>query len=326
MKYDFLTIGGATEDITFYTEEGVLIDNKKDLTKQNLLAFEYGAKIKVDRSFSGFGGGAANAAVCFARLGFKAACLAAIGDDERGRVILNNFKRQGVSVALIQKTKQAETGFSFLLVGPDNEHICFSNRAANDQLKITNYELGAMENAKWIYLTSLSGGWQANLNKIFSVKNAQIAWNPGHRQILAGVKVLKKYFKKTDCLIVNKDEAIELVMSDEKYKNQGAAFFSNLTNLLSALAVYGPKIVVITNGRYGADAWQAGRFYHQPIAKERRRVDTTGVGDAFGSSFIAGWELYDHDVKQALKLAAENSAAEISREGAQNGLLWKKDI
>ena len=51
MKYDIITIGGATEDITFYTSEGVLINNKKDLTNQKLLAFEYGAKVKIDKFF-----------------------------------------------------------------------------------------------------------------------------------------------------------------------------------------------------------------------------------------------------------------------------------
>ncbi|MDO8667781.1 MAG: PfkB family carbohydrate kinase [bacterium] len=326
MKYDMITIGGATEDITFHTKEGVLINNKKNLTKQKLLAFEFGAKIKVDKSFSGFGGGAANAAVCFSRLGFKAACLASIGDDERGRIILNNFKNQGVDVSLIQKTKKAETGFSFLLVGSGNEHICFSNRAANNELRIMNHELRIMEEAKWLYLTSLSGVWLGNLGKIFSVKGVKIAWNPGHRQVLAGVKVLGKYFKRTNCLIVNKDEAIELIMSDKKYENQGAAFLNNEKNLLSALTSYGPEIVVVTNGRHGADAMVAGKTYHQPIIKERQRVDTTGVGDAFGSSFIAGWELYNKDIKLSLNLAARNSAAEISQQGAQNGLLRKKDI
>ena len=33
MKYDFITVGGATEDITFYTSEGVLIDNKGDILR-----------------------------------------------------------------------------------------------------------------------------------------------------------------------------------------------------------------------------------------------------------------------------------------------------
>ena len=326
MKYDIVTIGGATEDITFYTEEGILIDNKKDLARQKLLAFEYGAKIKVDKSYFGFGGGAANSAVAFARLGFKSACLCAVGFDERGRKIIANFKNQDVDTALVQQIKNKETGFSFLLVGPANEHICFSNRAANSELRITNYELRIMENAKWVYLTSLSGNWRENLVKIFSIKNVKIAWNPGHRQIITGLKVLGKYFKRTECLIINKDEAVELVMSDKKYKNKGSIYLNSVKNLLAALTSYGSKIVVITSGRKGADAIVGEQVYHQPIIKEKRRVDTTGVGDAFGSSFVAGFELYNQDIKRALILAARNSAAEVSRQGAQNGLLFKREI
>lgn len=326
MPYDFIAIGGATEDITFYTSEGILIDNKKDLTKQKLLAFEYGAKIKVDRSFSGFGGGAANAAVSLANFGFKTACFAALGQDSRGQRILDNFKKRGVGTSLVQKVKNSETGFSFLVVGPANEHVVFSNRAANDQLSITNYELRIMRQAEWVYLTSLSGGWNKILDKIFSVSGVKIAWNPGHRQILTGLKVLGKYLKRTECLIVNKDEAVELAMSAEKYKSQGAVYLNSVKNLLAALVSFGPKIAVITSGRQGADAIIGGKIYRQPIIKERRRADTTGVGDAFGSAFIAGLKLYNQDIKKSLLLAAKNAASAVSIPGAQNGLLSKKDI
>ncbi|MDD4271728.1 MAG: PfkB family carbohydrate kinase [Patescibacteria group bacterium] len=326
MKYDVITIGGATEDITFYTDEGVLINNKKDLTKQKLLAFEYGAKVKVDKSFSGFGGGAANAAVSLSGFGFKAACLCAIGEDSRGQRILSNLQARGVDITLVQKIKGVETGFSFLLVGPSNEHIVFSNRAANNELTVNDFEIGILDQSEWIYLTSLSGEWKNNLEKIFSVKNEKLAWNPGHRQILTGIKGLGKYFKKTTCLIVNKDEAIELVMSDKKYKAKGRAFLNNVKNLLAALSSYGPKIVVITGGRQGADAMFENKIYHQPIIKETRRADTTGVGDAFGSAFIAGLELYNQDIKKSLLLAAKNAASVISIPGAQNGLLSKKNI
>ena len=326
MKYDFITIGGATEDITFYTNEGALINNKKDLTRQKLLAFEYGAKVKVDKSFSGFGGGAANAAVSLSNFGFKAACLCAIGGDSRGQRILNNFQKRGVDITLAQKAKNTETGFSFLLVGPANEHIVFSNRAANDELTINNFSAEVLGQSEWIYLTSLSGKWKDNLEKIFSVKNEKIAWNPGHRQILTGMQVIGKYFKKTTCLIVNKDEAIELVMSLKKYKTKNSAFLSKVKNLLLVLSSYGPKIVVITCGRHGADAISEGKIYHQPIIKEKRRADTTGVGDAFGSAFVAGLELYKQDIKKSLLLASKNAASVVSIPGAQNGLLSRRDI
>lgn len=321
MKYDIITIGGATEDITFYTIEGVLIDNKKDVLRQKLLAFEYGAKIKIDKAHSSFGGGAANTAVSFSRLGFKVACIIAVGNDNRGKRILANLKKQKVDIKLVQKIKNKETGFSFLLVGPNNEHIVFSNRAANNQLRIKNYELRILKKTKWVYLTSLSGKWQEVLENVFSVKKTKIVWNPGHIQLKAGVKKIKRFLKNTAVLFVNKDEAIELVMSDSKYKSKGNKYLNNIKNLLISLKDIGSEIVVITSGKKGADAYDGNKFYHQDILKEKRRVDTTGVGDAFNSSFIAGLELYNGDIQPAMKLGAKNTASVIGQQGAQNGLI-----
>ncbi|KKT83646.1 MAG: Carbohydrate kinase PfkB, partial [candidate division WWE3 bacterium GW2011_GWC2_44_9] len=50
-----------------------------DLTKQKLLAFEYGAKIMADKIYYTFGGGGANSAVSFANLGLKTAMVAKVG-------------------------------------------------------------------------------------------------------------------------------------------------------------------------------------------------------------------------------------------------------
>lgn len=326
MKYDVITIGGATEDITFYTKEGVLIDNRKDILRQNLLAFEYGAKIQIDKAYSTFGGGAANAAVCLSRLGFNIASLVAVGDDDRGKSIVNNLRKKGVDISLIQIIKSIESGFSFLLVGPNNEHIVFSGRAANTKLQITDADLENIKNTYWIYMTSLSGEWRDVLEKVFSVTGVKIAWNPGHVQLNSGIREIGKHFSKIKVLIMNKDEAIELIVSDKKYKNKGAAFLNNIKNLLTVIKDWGPEMTIITDGKHGADVYDGNKFYHQDILKEKRRKDTTGVGDAFGSSFIAGLELYNGNIKKAMKLAVKNTASVISKQGAQNGLLGKKDI
>ncbi len=318
-KYNVITIGGATEDITFYTREGILIENKDDLLRQKLLAFEYGAKIKIEKAHSTFGGGAANAAVCFSRLGLRVASMVAIGDDNRGERIINNFKEQGVDTSLLKRIKNIETGFSFLLVGPGNEHIVFSNRAANSKLQITKSDLNILKTTKWIYLTSLSGAWRLVLSRLFSL-DIKIAWNPGHIQLESGKKAIGRYLAKTEILILNKDEAIELVVSDKKYRSCDYNFLNNVRNLLKILKEWGPKIVVITNGKHGADAFDGEKFYHQKVLKEKRRVDTTGVGDAFGSTFVAGLEVYQ-DIKRAMHLAARNTASVISKQGAQNGLI-----
>lgn len=322
-KYDFITIGGATEDITFYTHEGLLIPNRKDILRQKLMAFEYGTKIKIDGSHSTFGGGAANAAVSLSKLGFKSASLIAVGRDRRGNEILENLKKNGVDIKLVQRVKNIDSGFSFLLVGGDNEHIVFSNRAANDELRFTIYDLRMIKKSNWIYITSLSGEWREILEKVFKVKDVKIAWNPGHIQLDAGYNAIGEYLKKTEVLIVNKDEAIELVVSKKLYKQKPFDFLNNVENLIKIIHSWGPKIAVITNGKYGAHAFDGNKLYKQAIIKEKRRVDTTGVGDAFGSAFVAGLELYKGDIKKAMQLAARNSASVINKQGAQNGLLSK---
>ena len=164
-KYDFITIGGAVEDITFYTSESLIINNKDDVLRQKLIAFEYGAKLKVDKAYSTYGGGANNASVCLAKLGFRVASLAAIGEDIRGEGIVRNLKKHKVNTILIQRIKDIESGFSFLLVAQNNEHVVFSNRAANNKLSITKNLLKNIKATKWIYMTSLSGDWKSILNR-----------------------------------------------------------------------------------------------------------------------------------------------------------------
>ena len=46
--YDFLTVGSVTRDISFFSDEGLVLDNRHDLLRQQVLAFELGAKIVVE--------------------------------------------------------------------------------------------------------------------------------------------------------------------------------------------------------------------------------------------------------------------------------------
>ncbi len=140
------------------------------------------------------------------------------------------------------------------------------------------------------------------------------------------LKVIGKYLKKTTMLSVNKDEALELVVTNPRYKNKDNRWLNNVRNLLKAIQECGVKIVVITKGKYGADAYNGEKFYHQDILRERRRMDTTGVGDAFGSTFVAGLELYNGDIAKAMYMSAKNTASVISEQGAQNGLLTSRTI
>lgn len=327
MAYDVITVGGATEDINFYVEDYHLLENKENPAGNQLLAFDYGTKIDIRKVSMTFGGGAANAAVCFSSLGLKVAGIITYGADERGKKIVANLKKRRVDTHFMQRVAGEISGFSFIVIGANNEHVAFSHRAANSKLQVTKKEQSAMQRAKWLFVTSFSGAWKLEFNKIFSLGDrVQIAWNPGEIQINAGYKGLKEYLKKTSVLTMNKDEAVNLVVSHSGRKGDSYDFLSSSQNLLKIIYDWGPRIVVITNGEHGADAYDGKDFYFQGIIKPKKKEDTTGLGDAFGASFVTGLINYDNDIKKSLWLAAHNAASTLSKQGAQNGLLSKHDL
>ncbi|KKR14888.1 MAG: Carbohydrate kinase [Candidatus Falkowbacteria bacterium GW2011_GWA2_39_24] len=326
-RYDVITVGGATEDITFYVDGYYLLDNNQNASGNKLLAFDYGTKVNVTKTYMTFGGGAANAAVCLASLGLKTAGLITYGSDERGTRILANIKKRGVAPDLLKKIRGEMSGFSFIVIGSKNEHVAFSHRAANARLNITETDLANLKKTDWIFLTSMAGAWKSDLNKIFSLpKEIKIAWNPGELQLKAGYQELSKYLQRVNVLTFNKDEAIDLILTHPDHNNKPYEFLADVKNLLQTIKSWGPAIVVITNNEKGADAYDGINYYHQPVVSAKVKADTTGLGDAFGASFIAGLHLYGNDIKKSLHLAAANAASVLGQQGAQNGLLTAKDL
>ncbi|MGI6374032.1 MAG: carbohydrate kinase family protein [Patescibacteria group bacterium] len=323
MKYDFITVGGATRDISFFTDQGVLVDNKKDILRQELLAFEYGAKIKVDKFHYYYGGGAANSAVCLSRWGLKVASLLAVGDDEAGQLIKQNLKDQGVETKLIKTISAESSAASFILIAPGGERIIFGARGANNKLKIESSDYRALRNSHNIYLASLSGAWQRNLRQLFAaldLDKTKVFWNPGGTQIRGGLSRLAPYLKKTTVLALNKDEAIELVLSSPEHHQLTHQQLNRVDRLLKIIHRFGPQLVMITLGEQGVTVFDGQTIYRRGPVKDSRRIDTTGIGDIFNSTFSASYS-QTGNIDKSLDLAMKNAAAKVRRLGAQKGLL-----
>lgn len=322
--YDIITIGGAARDITFVTDKGKVIETPENLTEQKLLAFEYGAKIKSEEVFFNFGGGACNTAATFAKLGLNTAVNCRVGNDDDGESMIKNLKKLEIGADLIQIDENRKTGFSLVVVNKNGgDRVIFVYKGASDFLEVREKDISR---TKWIYLTSLAGNWEEDLDEINkTVENSKIklAWNPGATQIRAGKNKLKKTLKNTEILIINKDEAIELVQGDENLKLD----FNEINNveiLARNIKNWGPKIIVITDGQEGAYVYDGNSVLYSSATSEKK-VDSTGAGDSFGSALIGGYILTG-DLEIALKYGIINSGNVVSECGAQNGILSKDEI
>lgn len=317
--YDIVTIGSITKDLIAFTNEGLVIKNPSDPFRQKLLTFEIGAKIYFNKIYFANGGGAGNTAVSFAKLGLKSAIISRIGNDTYGQEIISDLKKRKIETKFIQKDKKEKTAFSFILTFK-KEHTIFSYRGALNNLKLNKKEIKKIK-TKWFYISPLTcPKWEEIFNFLFE-KKANFSWNPGLTQIRAGIRKIKKFLKRTNILILNDDEARELVYYlTKKRKN-----LYKIKYLFRKINEIGVKNIAITCGEKGAYAFDGKTLYHKPALKVKL-INSTGAGDAFASAFTASLFYKPNDLKRALFWGIKNSASVIKKIGAQKGLLNLKQI
>ncbi len=323
LKKAITVIGGSTRDIMYYTDQALILNNKKDLLRQKLIAFEYGAKIHSDKVYFSYGGGGANTAVTLAALGLTAKIITAVGRDAAGREVLANLRRRGVDLAGAQIHSKHRTALSLVInVGHSREHILFSYRGANDELRLADRVIKKI-NTNWLYLNSLAKVSAVQLADFFKhclARKINIAWNPDARQIHWGFSRINKCLNNRVVLIVNRDEALELVSTGNartKVKNNIKYLFKKLHK--------NQKITVITDGPKGAYVYDGEKSYFRR-ASNHRPISTLGAGDAFGSAFIAGLIKYRGNIEKALHVGILNSGAVVARIGAQAGIMARADL
>lgn len=306
--HDVITIGSATIDVFARSKR---FETHKAHGRAGLDAtMPLGAKIELDELIQETGGGATNAAFTFSMTGYRTAIVTAVGDDDNGAIIKNQLRKQGISIRHLQTVKGMPTGYSVIILSGSGERTVLVHRGAAEKLSPAKIAWKDLD-AKWYYVSSL-GGNLAIVRKLAAraaKARTRIAWNPGGKEIAKGFRVLAPLIRKMDVLILNREEAAQLSGRDA----------GNLEAIVRHLGDHPRKALIITDGKNGAYAFGRGVRYHCP-SLTKKRINTTGAGDAFGSGFIAGL-LERDDLRYALGTAACNAAGVIGHMGAKKGIL-----
>jgi sugar/nucleoside kinase (ribokinase family) len=318
--YDVITIGTATRDV-FVTGSGfkVLKDpahlKKIGFKTGEAECFALGAKIEVERPVLALGGGAANAAVTFARQGFRTTALVKIGDDELGDEVVRVLKSEKIN-PLALRDKKAGTAYSTILLAPSGERTILVYRGASSNFRRKEVPMTRLK-AKWAYVSpgEISFSLMQSIVSKLKKSGTKVAMNPSGHYLKAGPTKLKHILKNLDVVIVNREEASLLTGVDYGKEKQIFAKFDELV----------PGIAVMTDGKKGAAVSDGKYIYRAGIFSEKELLDRTGAGDAFGSGFVAGM-MQKNDVCYALRLAAANSTSVVEQVGAGEGILKKKDF
>ena len=95
--------------------------------------------------------------------------------------------------------------------------------------------------------------------------------------------------------------------------------------MLEKLKVREYQIVVITDGGYGAYAYDGKHYYFCPVF-DSPVVSTLGAGDAFASTFCGALQRTNIDIPKSLMYASVNSSGVVSEFGATQGIMTFEQI
>ncbi|OGM90966.1 hypothetical protein A3A20_00065 [Candidatus Wolfebacteria bacterium RIFCSPLOWO2_01_FULL_45_19] len=331
--YDIITIGTATLDVFLASPLFKVLKDPEHLKRAGMpmgeaQCFALGAKIEVEQPILTVGGGAANAAVTFARQGLRAGAVVGIGIDSNGEAALKELKDEKIATLPVYDEKDM-TGYSVILISSGGERTILHYRGASRRINGREPVFGKIK-TKWIYV-SPGGIPIAAIQRIitrFKNDGTKIAMNPSKNYLKAGAAKMKALLNKLDVVLVNREEAAYLTGID--YKNERGIFqkFDELTR----------GIAIMTDGPRGVFASDGKNIYKAGIFKNKKILDRTGAGDAFGSGFVVGLiqqiqnskfkiqNLPPEAVKYAIRFASANATSVVERIGATEGILSKRDF
>ncbi len=309
--YDVITVGSSTVDVFAYTDKAESVKIRGVTTKSDFIAYPTGSKILIKNVLFSLGGGGTNAATTFSRMGLKTGYIGKVGSDDNGKHIMKFLEENNID--FLGAKGKGTSGYSFILDSSEHERTILVHKGVNNDLKFEEIKLENLK-TKWFYFSSMMKEAFKTMEKIADYakkNNIKIAFNPSSYLIELGYGYLKNIIEKTAVFIVNKEEAAMLVKP------------GTITEMLKELKNKGPEMVIITDGEKGARFYD-GKNYYVVGVHDINVIETTGVGDAFSSAFVAGLIKKD-DVEFALKLAMANAESVLQHNGAKKGVLaWKE--
>ncbi len=341
--FDVITIGTATRDVFLRSSLFQKINDPhfrdtKVFPTGVAECFPFGGKVDIDELLFAVGGGAANAAVTFARQGLTTATTFAVGRDEAGRVITQGLRAEHITVSPTV-VPSIGTAYSTLLLSHAGERTVLVYRGAADELRILPKPL---LKTQWAYIAP--GGIPFEFISVMVSQlvahGVRIVLNPSGHYVRMEKKVLAPFLLKTAVLIVNREEAAALTSVPYKETSTMLREMDKLTS----------GIVVVTDGPNGVMVSDHKCLYKAGIFHEQKIVDRTGAGDAFGSGFVAGLmqrakmtprvvlragpegffnkilSISEVDICDAIRLGSANATSVVERIGAHPGILTRQQF
>ncbi|UCH50952.1 MAG: bifunctional hydroxymethylpyrimidine kinase/phosphomethylpyrimidine kinase [Chloroflexota bacterium] len=301
-KIDVVGFGAMNIDGLYRVDE-LIVDGEQVVTDFNSLP----------------GGSAANTIYGLAKLGVKTGFVGAVGNDEAGKELLDDFKTAAVDTGQI-RVKEAATGSTICLSDKLGRRAIYVSPGANSLLSSKDVDVAYLNQTQLVHLTSFADDEQFKLqvDLVKKLKNSvKVSLSPGMLYAPKGLKVLMPVLERAQVVFTNRDEIEGLT---GRYFKAGA----------KELVRLGCRIVVVTLGKGLAEvkvdmvtAYICDGENEYEIEPEelnpKSTLETTGAGDAFAAGFLFGF-LKGKKVEECGLLGDIMAGFAIGETGARAGL------
>lgn len=315
-QYDFVAIGDLVVDAFIeLSKDDADVSIDMDTGRQTL-HMPFGQKLPYTNVVVvNAVGNSPNAAVSAHRLGLHATLVSSVGHDRYGTDCIDQLRGENMPTEYIKVHENMKTNYHYVLqYGPERTILIKHEKFP---YFLPQFELPP----RYIYLSSIGEHGVDFHHEVAAYIKAhpetKLVFQPGTFQIKLGIDALKDLYAVTEIFFCNKEEAQQILSTDEQ----------DMPTLLRALRDLGPKLPVITDGPHGAyvidannDAWHMP-MYPDPLPP----ISRTGAGDAFASTFTSAIAV-GLTPDKALTWAPINSMSVVQKIGAQTGLLTREQL
>ena len=267
---------------------------------------------------TGPGGKGANQAIAASRAGAEVIFLTAFGDDDFGRRVAENDRKEGVNLAYSKIVAHEANQVALIFVGEDGENLIGVAPGASAHLRPE--DIDALPDSVFappgVFLASLEvppetvsrGLERARNSGLLTIVNPAPA-SDSAREV--------NFLRLVDVLTPNEEEAATL-------SGIPSGTLEDAARAARLLRKSGVRAVIVTLGEAGCLLVSAEG--EQRIAAPRVTVvDTVGAGDAFSGALAVALS-EGRDLISAAKWACAAGAFAVTRSGAQGALPRRTEI
>jgi ribokinase len=252
------------------------------------------------------GGSSANTIVGLARLGLKTGFIGKVADDNEGRFLLNDFRREGVNTDGIIVAKEGRSGVVSAYVDKKGERALYVHPSVNDSLIFEEIKLEYAMRARFLHLTSVDEKpFEAQKKLVDELSDVKVSLDPGEIYARKGLTKLKPLLKRSFLVLPSEGE---LKILTKKGLKEGAKM----------LIKEGVGIVAVKLGERGCYVTEGRETYLIETFKVNV-VDTLGAGDAFSAGFLYGLAK-GKDLYECGRLGNFVASRCVTKVGARAGL------